>query len=185
VRVLAAQAANLWTGTTVLDWKDSHRHADAIAIAPYFGHRWGSPKTADKTAAMTADELVKALAQDVADARKHITAYAAEARKRKLRLLAYEGGQHLAGYQGAENNERLTRLFHAANRHEGMGDLYRRHLKDWAEAGGGLFCVFSSTGRYSKWGSWGLLEYAGQDPATAPKYRAIRDYLDGLGGRPE
>ena len=177
VRVLATQAVNPWTGQTVADWKDAFKHAEALAIAPYFGNRWGDPKTADKTASMSADELIQALAQDVAGTRKHMTAYVAESQKHGLKLLAYEAGQHLVGYQGAENNEKLTQLFHAANRHPGMKDLYVQYLGNWNESGGELMCIFSSMGHYSKWGSWGLLEHAAQDPATAPKYQAIRAYL--------
>lgn len=177
VRVLATQSANPWTGSTVLDWKEAHERADAVAIAPYFGHRWGSAKTADKVAAMSADDLVAALEQDVADSSKHMRAYAELARKRGVRLMAYEGGQHLAGIHGAENNEQLTRLFHAVNRHPKMKDLYLQDLRNWKAAGGGLFCVFSSMGTYSKWGSWGVLEHPGQDPAKAPKMQALRAFL--------
>lgn len=177
IRVLASQSANPWTGGVVVGWRDAFKKADAIAIAPYFGHRWGSPKTAAKVAAMKADELIAALSHDLDETRKHMDAYAALAKKHGLQLFAYEGGQHLAGYGGAENNKALTSLFHAANRHPGMKDLYLRNLKDWQEAGGGLFCVFSSLGRYSKWGSWGLLESHDQDPATAPKFQAILEYL--------
>ena len=35
------------------------------------------------------------------------------------------------------------------------------------EAGGGLFCTFNSMGRCTKWGSWGVLEYADQEEKTA------------------
>ncbi len=177
VRVLATQSANSWTGTTVLDYQDAAKHADAIAIAPYFGYRWGNPDRAAEVAKMTPDELIKALAEDVSQSRRSMEEYAALAKKHGLKLMAYEGGQHLAGHGGAENNDALTALFHAANRHPGMKDLYTRHLADWNEAGGDLFCVFSSMGRYSKWGSWGLLENSAQDPLEVPKYQAIHEYL--------
>jgi hypothetical protein len=175
VRVLASQSANPWTGSTILEWKDAAKHADALAIAPYFGHRHGNPKTAAQTAQMAPDQLIAALAEDVAEARKHIEANAATAKKREVPLIAYEGGQHLAGYGGAENNERLTKLFQAANRHPGMKDLYRQHLSDWKAAGGGVYALFSSMGRFSKWGSWGLLEYAGQPASETPKFEAVRE----------
>ncbi len=177
VRVLAMQSANPWTGQTAMDWKKAYEHADAIAIAPYFGHRWGSPKTADKVAAMTVDELMKKLPADLDKSRENMEAYAAAAKKRGLKLFAYEGGQHLVGNRGAENNKKLTELFHAANRHPAMKDLYLQNLRDWDQAGGDLFCVFSSIGRYNKWGSWGLLEYPGQDPKLTPKFLAIQEYL--------
>jgi hypothetical protein len=41
----------------------------------------------------------------------------------------------------------------------------------WKEAAGGdLFCLFASVGAWSRWGSWGLLEYADDD---TPKFRAV------------
>lgn len=177
IRVLAAQSVNPWTGATVLDWNDAYKRADAIAIAPYFGHSWGNPKTMEKVAAMDIEDLMKALEQDVARNRKHMDTYAALAKKRGLQLLAYEGGQHLAGYQGAENNDKLTALFHAANRHPKMKALYLADLKNWQDADGGLFCVYSSMGQYGKWGSWGVLEHAGQDVSKAPKMQALRECL--------
>ena len=99
------------------------------------------------------------------------------AKRHGLKLLAYEGGAHLVGVNGAENNDKLTALFTAANRNPRMKDLYLRDLRNWQGAGGDLFVVFSSTARPSKWGNWGTLEYDAQDPATAPKYQAIRAWM--------
>ncbi len=181
VRVLAAQGANPWTGRQVMDWDGAAGHADAIAVAPYFGNKWGSPKTAAEVAKMTPAALAAALKEDVAASLKDVRAYAREAKARKLALVAYEAGQHLAGTGGAENDAALTKLFIDTNREPAMKGLYVDYVNGWREAGGGLLCVFSSVNRPSKWGSWGLLEYAGQDPAAAPKYRAFREVLDAAG----
>jgi hypothetical protein len=178
VRVLAAQSANPWTGTTVLDYAGAAKHADAIAIAPYFGNQYGNPKTVAEVKAMTPDALVAALKADLESSLKSVRQYAAEAKKRGVALVAYEAGQHLAGHGGAENDEALTKLFIAANRHPGMEGLYRDYFRGWRDAGGGLCCVFSSVSRPSKWGSWGALEHTGQSPAEAPKFRAVRAVLD-------
>jgi hypothetical protein len=183
VRVLAAQSANPWTGTTVLDFDGAAKNADAIAVAPYFGNKFGNPKTTAEVAKTAPDELVAALKPDLEASLRSVRAYAAAAKQRGVALVAYEAGQHLAGYGGAENDEALTRLFIAANRHPGMEQLYRDYFRGWREAGGGLCCVFSSTSRPSKWGSWGALEHAGQPPAEAPKYRAVRELLDAQGRR--
>ena len=51
------------------------------------------------------------------------------------------------------------RLFHDANRHPRMKELYLEDLKNWQEIGGSTFCVFSSMGLYTKWGSWGVMEW--------------------------
>jgi hypothetical protein len=180
VRVLATQSANDWTGSTVLKYNDAARQADAIAIAPYFGGRWGSPKNVDTVLNMTLDQFMQTLREDVAIARSEMEKYAQLARRNRLELIAYEAGQHLAGHGGAENNDQLTQRFHAANRHRAMRDLYRQYLFDWNHVGGGLCCIFASMGNYSKWGAWGLLEHGEQDLQTAPKYVAVREYLDAL-----
>lgn len=180
VRVLATQSANPWTGSTVLKFEDAARNADAIAIAPYFGGRWGSPDRVKMTLDMTLDQFMVKLREDVALAREQMEQYAVLARKHRLQLLAYEAGQHLAGHGGTENNDELTKRFHDANRHPAMYDLYTKYLSDWDHAGGQLCCIFSSMGLYTKWGSWGLLEHAAQDLRNAPKYQAVRAYLNAL-----
>jgi hypothetical protein len=179
VRVLAAQSVNPWTGTTTMDWNKASEQADAIAIAPYFGGALGDPKTADEVAALSVDQVLDRCAESIEANKKHLAKYAEEAKKRNLKLMAYEAGQHLAGYGGAENNEALTKLFHEANRHPRMRDLYLQDMKNWAAAGGDTYCHFSSVGRYTKWGSWGLKEYEDDDDAKAPKLQAIREVMAG------
>ena len=177
VRVLAAHAAHPWTGTTAMDWKDAFKGADAIAIAPYFGNAYGDPKTADKVMAMTVDDLLDGCKKMIADNKKTNETYAAEAKKRNLKLMTYESGQHLVGYAGAQDNEKLMRLFHEANRHPRMRELYLEDLKNWQEIGGSTYSVFSSMGLYTKWGSWGVLEHRDQDPDQVPKMKAIREFM--------
>ena len=82
------------------------------------------------------------------------------------------------GHGGAENNERLEALFHAANRHRRMYKLYLDYLQGWKDSGGTMMAIFSSTGRDSKWGSWGLMEYHGQPATQAPKYQAVLEFLE-------
>jgi hypothetical protein len=43
-------------------------------------------------------------------------------------------------------------------------------------SGGGLFCVFASTGGWSKWGSWGLLEWYDQTEQEHPKFKAVIEW---------
>ncbi len=181
VRVLSTQSVNPWTGTTAMDWKDAAKSADAIAIAPYFGGSLGDPKTADEVAALSVDQVLDRCAESIESNKKHLAKYAEEAKKRNLKLMAYEAGQHLAGHGGAENNEKLTKLFHEANRHPRMKELYLQDMKNWAEAGGSTYCLFSSVGRYSKWGAWGLKEYDDDPDEKAPKLQAVREVLSGRG----
>jgi hypothetical protein len=177
VRVLAVEGGLPWAGVTVLGWRDAYKNADAVAIAPYFGGEFGTPASVQKTLAMGVGQLLDGCRKSIQLVSRNTQIYAAEAKKRGLRLIAYEGGQSLVGVNGEENNAQLTALFEAANRAPAMRDVYLEDLKTWQDCGGGLFCVFSSMGHYSKWGSWGLLESEKQNPATAPKYQAVKELL--------
>ncbi|MCX5639010.1 MAG: hypothetical protein NTX52_15145 [Planctomycetota bacterium] len=176
--MLAAQSANPWTSLQVMDFEDAYKNADALAIAPYFGHALGSPQTQNEVAKMTVDQVLDACREDIKKNDETIAKHAQQAKERGLVLIAYEGGQHLAGFYGAENNQSMEQLFHAANRHPQMGRLYLDYLTGWKQAGGTMFVIFSSTGNYSKWGSWGLVEYHGQPESSAPKYQAVLEFID-------
>lgn len=178
VRVLAAQSANPWTSQQVIDFEDAYKHADVLGIAPYFGNALGDPKTQNEVAQMTVDQVLDKCAAYIQAGNKTIAEQARIAKERGLRLVAYEAGQHLVGHGGAENNKPLEDLFQAANRHPRMKDLYLAYLAGWKANGGTLAVIFSSMGTYSKWGSWGLLEYHGQFVTEAPKYQAVIEFLE-------
>jgi hypothetical protein len=177
VRVLAAQSANPWTSLQVMDFEDASKQADALGIAPYFGNALGSPKTQNEVAKMTVEQVLGAC-DGYVEKNKIIIAQQAEAAKQQgLSLIAYEGGQHLVGHGGAENNKTMEQLFHAANRHPRMKQIYLDYLMAWKDSGGTMMAIFSSTGKFSKWGSWGLMEFHNQPTSKAPKYEAVLDFL--------
>ena len=201
IGVMAAQAANVWTGRQVLDYNwssdaslsHSDTGIDAIAIAPYFGGYLGSRGNESIIEGWRSepDGGLTALFQEIneggllpnspeggalAKAAKEIKAYGELARGENLQLLAYEGGQHLVGKEGLENNQAVTDLFIAANRDPRMGEVMREYLEQWFELGGDLFVNFSDIQTPSKWGSWGALESVYQD--GSPKYDAIVDFIE-------
>jgi hypothetical protein len=87
----------------------------------------------------------------------------------------------MVGIQGGENNEKMTRLFLAANAHPRMADIYAKYLAAWAQSGGDLLCHFSSVSSWSKWGSWGVMQFADDVPAKSPKYAAIMRWAASCG----
>ncbi|CAN5570305.1 hypothetical protein BH11ARM2_BH11ARM2_14170 [soil metagenome] len=184
VRVLASQAGNAYVSDQILGFEGAAKKADALAIAPYMGFMpspTGEPK-ASEVAGWSLDRLFATLREKtlpesigfIRDNKKVATRYG-------LPLIAYEGGQHLVGVAGGENDESLTKLLNDANRDPRMGALYDDYLKAWQKEGGGLFANFSSIGPFSKWGSWGQLEYADDNPAKAPKLAALRRWAKSLG----
>jgi hypothetical protein len=177
VRVLSGQFANPHDCEQILKHENAYLKADAFAVGAYFGYEFGAPKTAGTVSKYTVDDLLDRCEKEIDGThRELIRRQVAIARKHNLRLIAYEGGQHLVGHGGAENNDALTKLFIAANRHPRMAELYRKQLSHWFGEGGDMFAAFSFAGRPSKWGSWGVLEYQDQPLDAAHKFRALIDF---------
>lgn len=179
VRVMGSQAANAWVSEQVLDFGDAPAHTDALAIAPYFGGYLGGPGEQARVAAMSVDDLLTELT-DVAvpEAAGWIAAQADVASTRGVALVAYEGGQHLAGNGGVENDDVVNGLFDAVNRDPRMGSIYGTYLAAWRDGGGELFVHFVNCGGYSRWGRWGALEYLAQPRAEAPKWDALQTFIE-------
>lgn len=176
VRVLAGQATNPWAGKQILSWKDAARNADAYAIAPYFGGKLGRGETAAKVSGWSKDQVFAALSKELDDTtRRHIDENVELARKFDLRLIAYEGGQHLVGVGKQANNEALEKLFAEVNRDPRMSSLYERYLELWRSAGGAEFALFTWFGESSKWGHWGIFENHAQK--STAKSLGIQSFL--------
>ncbi|MFB9883871.1 IPT/TIG domain-containing protein [Planobispora siamensis] len=193
VRVAGVQSGNVGVAHDVLSYRNAHEHVDAIAVAPYFdcGDQWipgdsrsyfpGHPTVAPYVKEGGVDRLLQACQRSIdVGARDQILRHKALADQYGLSLVAYEAGQHLAGILGAENDDALTALFGAANRHRRMRDLYARYLDQWRELGGGAIALFLTTEHMSKWGSWGLRERLSQPLADAPKALAADEFLQAL-----
>ncbi len=188
-RVIAWQAGNVWWLEHILFKQPGVKEtADVVAIAPYFhfvirphssGARGLSAAVVDKWPVSRLMDAVES--QCLPAAIQAMKKTARFARTHGLELAAYEGGQHLVGAGGAENDAALTRLFQQANAGPRMGKAYRAYLAAWSRAGGGLFCHFSSVSRWSKWGSWGLLQYMDEPPAHSPKFLAVMNWARSLG----
>lgn len=181
VRVIAWQAASspFWTDGIVLSYKDTAKNCDALAIAPYFSMNispQGKTINADMVAQWTVEQILEyARTNSIPESIRWMTTQKKVADKYGLRLICYEAGQHFVGVGGGENNEQLTKLLIAANKHPKMAELYKIYLDGWKDISGDLMCIFSSVGTYSKWGSWGLLEAA--DQSSSPKYDAVIKWL--------
>ena len=202
IGVMAGQAANPWIAKRSLDyhWATealSHEDygIDAIAIAPYFGSYLGKPSNAAEVESWThePDGGLELLFEELTtggvltngyaggalqQAYDNITAHAQLAQSHGLELIAYEGGQHLVGSKGVENNQAITELFIAANRDPRIGEIYRDYFTTWNELGGGLFANFKDVDTPSQWGSWGILESIYDD--SSPKYNAVQDLIGGV-----
>jgi hypothetical protein len=185
VRVLPSQSANAYVSEQVLKFENAYKNADALTIAPYVSFNipaQGDGLTAATVAKWSVDQVLDHMEKNalpeslkwVADNKKVADQYG-------LKLIAYEAGQHAVGIEGGEDNETLTKLLHEANRHQRMGEIYTKYLDGWKRNGGGLICMFASTGGWSKWGSWGLLQAYDDKAADYPKFAATMSWAKAQG----
>lgn len=187
VKIVSSQAANADLSDKLLSTFDDKSlnskgyKPDALAIAPYFGgpiantiYRNGQTNTVstDQIIAMANDDMQK-------NSFRWMQAQKQVAIKHQVYLVTYEGGQHLVGSGGAENDTILTRQLIDANRDSDMQELYEQYLHHWFnDAGGDLFVLFSNVETPSKWGSWGLYEYQTQGTAESPKAIAVSNIIN-------
>jgi len=196
VRILPAQAGNVFMAREILHFRDAAKHADAIAVAPYVGINVvpepdrHNPLGLTDVAGWDTDKLFNHLTNvSLPPVLDGIARFRELANQYHLDLVAYEGGQHLTGLRGAENDAALNALFFAANADPRMGDLYNSLLDGWSDRGGSLFCHFSSVARWTKWGSWGSLQFYNDKPGDSPKWQALANWAQqngqSLGSPPE
>ena len=177
VSVLGGQAANPWVAQSGLEHLRG-QGIDAVAIAPYFGVS-PTPAEAGRFTAMKPDAFIDHVRTAVFTREAaHMRSHRKLADKYGLRLLAYEGGQHMAGVAGAEGNEALNALFDNFNRDPRIKQLYLDYLAIWKREGGELFVHFNDVSRYTKSGRWGALEYVTQPRGESPKFDALMTFIE-------
>ena len=174
VRVVAVQHAWFDTGERTLKAVLAHGGTDALAPAGYFGPDEAIYKGWEaKGAALTTDDVMDDMDQVIETHTKPWTdAYGALARKAKVRLIVYEGGQHLQpeGQAVKPYNPALKDAQFSPR----MEDAYLRNFEIQKAAGVDLFCAFASVGRQgTRWGSWGQQERYDTPLSQAPKMRAL------------
>jgi hypothetical protein len=123
----------------VLSQEGAGKNCDSLAIAPYITMCIG-PQTkpsSDEVAKWSLEQLLDHVEkQALSECVGWMQTQKKVADKYGLKLVCYEAGQHLVGVGGGENNEQLTKLFHAANRHPRIGAIYGKYLDTWRNLGG-------------------------------------------------
>jgi hypothetical protein len=199
VRLIGSQHANTGVATAALDYvynpagvdgvnRKVSDKTDALAIAPYFGYELGNnpqvtiltsiyDPTFPSTLGDAVDYAINFADADVDTQLTKVATNKSIADARGIRLVGYEGGQHMVGVSGWENYPELTKILTTANRDPRMEAIYQRYIEGWrTETGDDVFCAFTLLSKYNKYGSWGLLEW--NDAPATPKYTGL---LNGFG----
>jgi hypothetical protein len=176
VRVLAGQCFPLRL-QILLEQDDAYQHADAVAIAPYFGYDLTDDKNLPRLKGASTAALAGRVADSLANTKQQLRELKALAARYQLPLIAYEGGQHLATGGAYHADRALQQLLDDVNRAPAMGEAYRKYLELWRDEGGQLMVLYKLVEGYSQWGRWGLLEDMWQPLSRAPKYEASVSFM--------
>ena len=74
-------------------------------------------------------------------------------------------------------DEGITQFMTAMSRHARIADMYRTYLDAAFAIGLAMHVPYTLSDDYSAFSQSGHLEHIAQDPQTAPKYQALRNYL--------
>lgn len=179
VEVIASQTGDLASHRELLNAPGVRKHADALAVAPYFGQEVGATKR-EGWLVRTSPELILDHLENVSlpETIEAVRASAKLAKRNGLDLLAYEGGQHLVASPAIRSNPAVNAKLDAVNRHPRMKALTLRLLRGWREAGGKTFVYYAFAARPNQWGRFGALDYLDQPIDEAVKYDALVQFIE-------
>jgi len=175
---------------------DCYKHFDAYAVAPYFGDyiarienrplvkRWARQGNAGVNAlfreimhgGLAKDKVAGGAIENAMEER--VKKNVALARKYGVKLLAYEGGQHLLRVDRPHviHDPKVYELFYKANLNPQMGKAYIKYLNAWRRNGGDMLMHFNGISAINDRNYFPMLEKAG---TRSPKYNAMISYLRG------
>src|SRR5262249_8702610 len=103
---------------------------------------------------------------------------AAVAKKYKLALVAYEGGQHLVAEGPMMNDRELNNLLDKAVSDPRMKEIYLANLAHWKAKGGTLFVHYLNCMVKDPPGRYGALDFLEQPGSDAPRFDALQEFIE-------
>ncbi|HFB99991.1 MAG TPA: T9SS C-terminal target domain-containing protein, partial [Phaeodactylibacter sp.] len=180
VKIMPSQAANSWITNQLITYFNDPTYnpnqvtLDAVAIAPYFGYSVADQIVSDGVVnSITVPEIMTLIQDALAESYTFMSDNKTVADDYNLRLITYEGGQHIVATGSNVNNDLLTEKLIAANRHPDMEGIYCEYFNHWYVNYGDVFAYFSSHARPSKYGSWGVKE--NMQDVNHPKYLGLKN----------
>lgn len=139
-----------------------------IGITAYFSSAGASPDA-------TEEEILTVMEREVDEGIRRFADYATLADEWNLKLAVYEGGSDTGQNASGPVASRI-----AAERDPSVGELLRRSITGFLDAGGDLYMNFSLVSRYSRFGSWGLTDDI-FIPERNAKYPTVVDLVEARG----
>ena len=184
VRVVAGQTANSFVLEQLL--LNMEGKFDAVSSAAYFG--FNSTQTAGFNASTTPEDIARAVLDNVPvslsrmQKHKDLADQYSRSLGRPIEYVNYEWGQ---GTTADGRNVNWLQALYDAQTHPLMYEAYDDMMRGARDMGVGLMEHFTYVNKYSKFGTWGALQYQNEPISQAPKYQALLDGVSGFMYRPE
>lgn len=179
VRVMGVWSANRYMTPVVMEHKGAFRYVDAMGIAPYFFvHKkaLGGVNSVPSVFKLLEDDKKNPYSMN--NVYKMIGQQMEYAKKYRVKLIAYEGGQHLTAPGTRSTRDHPNPFLIGANRAHTMETFYVNFLNNWNRiTGSSLFVAFSAPRNCQFYGCWGVKEHINQPASQAPKYRALKRFF--------
>ena len=179
VRVMGIWSANRYMTPVIMEHKGAFRYVDAMGIAPYFFiHKkaLAGVNSVPSVFKLLEDDIKNPYSMN--NVYKMIGQQMVYAKKYRVKLIAYEGGQHLTAPGTRSTRDHPNPFLIGANRAHTMEKFYINFLNNWNRiTGGSLFVAFSAPRNCQFYGCWGIKEYINQPDNKAPKYRALKQFF--------
>nr|KAG5705276.1 hypothetical protein BaRGS_010727 [Batillaria attramentaria] len=155
---------------------------DAMAITGYFNCDKVTTTHASEMPTMTMAQIQHLCDVDLANEKNTDRHYMDVALAHGLKLVMYEGGPGMVNQRDSAVTDKAI----AFNRDQHIQRPVEDVLEAWYDivtsnhsngSPGGLFNYFASTGMASKYGSWGMAEYTGQDLSHVPKWLGVQTFI--------
>jgi hypothetical protein len=179
VRVVSGQAGAVEDHEELLAFEDLARNVDALAIDVHFGAELSDPMFAAQLASGGASWALDQLEDESVPATlARIRESSRVARKRKVALVAYSGGQALTADPVSPDAASMAAYFRQANESARMKSTYLALLSGWQSNGGELFMHSAFVTPAGARGQPGALDYVDQPMVKTPKYDALLTFAD-------
>ncbi|KAK7495080.1 hypothetical protein BaRGS_00013720 [Batillaria attramentaria] len=155
---------------------------DAMAITGYFNCDKVTTTHASEMPTMTMAQIQHLCDVDLANEKNTDRHYMGVALAHGLKLVMYEGGPGMVNQRDSAVTDKAITF----NRDQHIQRPVEDVLEAWYDivtsnhsnaSPGGLFNYFASTGMASKYGSWGMAEYTGQDLSHVPKWLGVQTFI--------
>ncbi len=164
-------------------WADAAKGADAAGMVTLFGSGVGKIENIDHLLSTDTEQLMDEL-EDAAHVDEGVMEEIARARRFGLEPVSFYMTPIICPLgpiekeKGKEVLQQVMAKTVAMQDHPRMEGIFRKYIKSWHDAGGGLWVHNGLVHGPTQWGWFGLLKNLNEEPEDSPKFRAVRREME-------